>query len=463
MDQLRSDALGYSGGWVKTPALDRLAREGMQFTNCVTTSPVCVPARFSQATGLYPHQLNVWDNDNVVLNASVPTWMQSIRRSGYRTSLFGKLHLFSDQRLADIRKRAPLLHAYGFDDIDEVEGPISSIRNISNLTAQWYEQGYWSAFRRDLQQRFHRKRHVVRASPLPLELYFDNYIGQQALNYLRSYQHPQPWMCMVSFTGPHDPFDTPEPYASYHAPEDMPPPRTLDMGQHPRPLGNLDAHLAKNRIHFEPGEVARIRSNYAGNVSLIDEQIGRILTHLEDSGALEKTAIFVVADHGEMLGDANCLYKKVFLDGAVRVPLLARVPGVTTAGQVSDTLVEWSDLGPTLVALAGGTLHPQGARSFLPTLIDPDFEHREFALCEFNHEGMLLTRQWKAAFNSKGLVYLLFDRNNDPLESRNLAGLPHVASVEGEMTMKLRARFQKLQLLSGALPSHPVKFLDGRQ
>ena len=93
-DQQRADALGASGGWVPTPNLDRLAAEGMRFANCVTTSPVCVPARLSLATGLYPHHTGVWQNQRSQPSPDQPTWMQRVRAAGYRTALFGKTHLY---------------------------------------------------------------------------------------------------------------------------------------------------------------------------------------------------------------------------------------------------------------------------------------------------------------------------------------------------------------------------------
>ena len=84
-DQQRADALSVVGGWVPTPNLDRLAGEGTRFTNCITTSPVCVPARLSLATGLYPHQTGVWKNQPSQPSPEQPTWMQRVRAAGYRT------------------------------------------------------------------------------------------------------------------------------------------------------------------------------------------------------------------------------------------------------------------------------------------------------------------------------------------------------------------------------------------
>ena len=123
-DQQRWDAMGCSGGWVRTPNLDRIASEGVQFTNCVTNAPVCIPARVSLATGLYPHNTGVWKNTRYDLPPESPTWMQALRAAGYRTSLFGKTHLHHHS--GDLRDREHLLYAYGLDDVDEIGGPRTS-------------------------------------------------------------------------------------------------------------------------------------------------------------------------------------------------------------------------------------------------------------------------------------------------------------------------------------------------
>ena len=92
-DQQRWDALGCYQDWLQTPNLDLIANEGIRFTNCVTNSPVCIPARLSMATGLYPHNTGVWNNVKNQMDCHIPTWMQAIRSAGDRTSLFGKTHL----------------------------------------------------------------------------------------------------------------------------------------------------------------------------------------------------------------------------------------------------------------------------------------------------------------------------------------------------------------------------------
>jgi arylsulfatase len=196
--------------------------------------------------------------------------------------------------------------------------------------------------------------------------------------------------------------------------------------------------------------VARLRANYAGKVTLIDHQIGEILGTVEERGELAHTVIALTSDHGEMNGDHGLLYKSNFLNGAVRVPMLLRTPetvGSAIAGNVSYSPVEWFDLGPTLVELAGGRLgHQQFARSLLPALGDPAREHRGEALAEYRGEIMIVDRRWKMATNRYGSPYLLFDLEQDPQEQHNLAGSPDMTGVETELRLRILERVIQTQI-----------------
>lgn len=435
-DQQRWDALGCVGGWVDTPHLDRIAAEGVRFSNAYTNSPVCVPARVSLVTGRYPHDTGVWRNTAHTLSPKAPTWMRAVRDAGYSTSLFGKTHLHPHR--GDLRERETLLHAYGFDHADEIAGPRASARCRSNLTDLWEQAGVYRAYKRDLRERYSTKPWVARPSPLPLELYADVYVGRQAAAFLRGRDGNAPWFCWVSFGGPHEPWDAPEPYASRYPPETMPEPiRTVD-DSHERPHGLLDEKLRNGGVPFEPGDVAALRANYAGNVTLIDDQIGEVLAAVEERGELDRTVVAFVSDHGEMNGDHNLLYKQNFLDPAARVPFLVRAPGAT-AGAVSDAMVELMDLGATLVDLAGGRPVPRSrARSLVPLLHDPSLPHRPAALSELRREVMVVTSEWKVAVNNHGLVYMLYDLRTDPEETRNVAGSPGYEEVERDLRRHLQ-------------------------
>ena len=443
-DQQRWDAMGCSGDWVQTPNLDRIASEGVQFTNCVTTSPVCIPTRLSLATGLYPHNTHVWNNMNHQMLPETPTWMQAVRDAGYRTSLFGKTHLHPHN--GDLREREGLMNAYGLDDVNEIGGPRASANVLSHMTAEWEARGLWDAYRTDYRERFSTKPHLVRPSTLGLENYADVYVGQQAKQYLQNYEREEPWCCWVSFGGPHEPWDTPEPYASMYDPEDMPPAVPRPPAEE-RPHGHLDRLMQRVNPAFGPGEIGRLRANYAGNVTLIDAQIGEILNTIETRGELENTIIVHTSDHGEMNGDYGLIYKSNFLNGAVRIPLLVRTPASTNAGSICDSPTEWIDIGPTLVELVGGELeHRQFGKSLCPVLSQPETTHRDFAISEIEGEIMLLNQEWKAAVNAEGEVYLLFDVQNDSDETQNLAGRPEVAAVETALRLQILERLMQTQL-----------------
>jgi arylsulfatase A-like enzyme len=109
--------------------------------------------------------------------------------------------------------------------------------------------------------------------------------------------------------------------------------------------------------------------------------------------------------------------------------------------------VEWIDIGPTLVELAGGELeHRQFGKSLCPVLTQPEATHREFAISEIEGEIMLLNQEWKAALNANGEIYLLFDAENDPNEVDNLAGRPEVADIETALRLQILERLMQTQL-----------------
>jgi arylsulfatase len=442
-DQQRWDAFGATGGWVDSPHIDRLAAEGMLFTTCVANAPACIPARRALASGLYPHTTGVWESEDCELPLEAPFWVRAIRDTGYATALFGKLHLYPYR--GDLRERADTLAAYGFDVADEVPGPNSAATTLSHLTARWEQLGLWEAYRADLAERKASWPPLIRPTPLPLDQYPDVYIGTRAAEHLARTGLRSPWFCWVGFVGPHEPWDAPLSYAGRYEDRPMPAParRIRSLGERPR--GELDDRLDQ----WAPGGLAastvrRLRANYAAKVTVIDEQVGRILAVLEQRGELDRTVVIFTSDHGEMNGDHGLLYKQTFLDGSVRVPLIVRPPRGAEwapAGSVCHDPVEWFDVGPTLAELAGvRPLAGQQAASLTPSLRDPGRGPRASALCELRGELMLLTRGGKIAVNQRGETYLLVDRVADPGEGMNLASDPAAGGLEAHLRSQLLER-----------------------
>jgi arylsulfatase len=440
-DQMRADALGIVNGWTRTPNLDQLAREGVLVRGAITNSAECIPARFSLALGLYPHQTGVWQNERCTLNPEYPNWMQALGQAGYETSLFGKTHLHPHE--GDLRDRVDLMHAYGLQTVDETTGPQASAFVLSNMTQSWQEQGLWERYREDVAERVRVKRHVVRPTVLGVEHHYDVYVGRQAARYLAGLEDGRPWFCWVSFGGPHEPWDAPEPYASLYERADISPPAPRLRA--PEQVRGLLRRVFDSTYYsppLEPDEVRAMRANYAGNVTLIDEQIGALLDVVRRRGELDRTLVVFTSDHGEMNGDQGLLYKANFLDPVIQVPLIIRPPGVGARATRSTVSVvaELMDVGATILDYASCHLAgPSYARSLRPMIEGRATTHREYAATEFLGHAALVEAGWKIEFDPDDRPTLLFDRVSDPREQVNLADDRRYADVIAGLRERLIA------------------------
>src|SRR5262249_6026893 len=327
--------------------------------------------------------------------------------------------------------------------VDETTGPHTSVNTLSNMTQSWQEQGLWELYCQDLSDRINSKRYVVRPSVLGTEHHYDVYVGRQAANYLASLDNLQPWFCWVSFGGPHEPWDAPEPYASLYTRADVgsPMPRLCE----PELVRGLLRQAFDSRHYsppLQPDEVRALRANYAGKVTLIDEQIGKILEVVRSRGELERTLIVFTSDHGEMNGDQGLLYKANFLDPVVQVPLIIRPPRRGTASESRElrVVVELMDVGATIGDYAeGGLARLSQAKSLRPLIEGRATAHREFAVSEFLDHTAIIDHRWKIEFGPDDRPTLLFDRTNDPLEQVNLADDSRYASTTTELRARLIA------------------------
>ena len=435
-DQFRADAMGCAGSSVKTPALDSLAAEGVRFSECYTASPLCVPARISMMTGLYPHTTGVWKNANFVLAPEANLWVKAIRQSGYDTSVFGKLHLHTDY--GDFIEREYLVNGYGFDTVNEVSGPHSTCQTRTHMSDEWNVKGIWEDFCTDMLAR--TKNPYAKPSPLSAEDYYDSYVGRKAREYLESYDGDKPWFCHVSFPGPHEPWDAPAPYCDMYRPEDMPAPIARTVDKNPdRPRGEYDELLKKKVISCDEQQSKEIQANYYGSVSLIDDQIGAIIQTIKDRGEWDNTVVLFTSDHGEMNGDHGFVHKRNFLRSSMNIPLIVRTPeSAKRGGCVSDALVNLIDVGPTLAEYAGAELnYEQFGKSLCSCITSPENSHRDCILGEYAGETMYYDGKWKLGLNKQGETYQLFDEQADPDELLNLAAAPEYQDVDAELRDKL--------------------------
>lgn len=468
-DQQRFDTLGCNGNPVmRTPHLDQMAAEGVNLTNVFVQCPMCMPSRASLATGRYPsvHRAR-WNG--VGLPATERTFMQELQERGYHTALFGKLHLLPHQsRKADDP-------TFGYETAVMAEHPRP---HWASAYRDWLKEKYPES-EAETRLRTHSEELQVHVPDRPAAAYYSTWVGDETVRFLQS-KPREPFFATMGFFDPHHPFSPPEPYASMYDPGEVPQPIRRPGELDDKPPHFKDTHYGRvNPIlgfHSDnPGKGApvmvqpdlsqvspemwgRLIAHYYGMVSLIDDQVGRVLQVLRETGLDENTVVIFTSDHGELLGDHGLLFKGPHhYDSILRVPTLVRWPEHLPAGRRCDGLVELIDLPSTILDMAG-IPQPQGmqGRSLVPLLRGDTDTGRDSVLVErpdlYWHLDMktLRTRRWKLTYYANKPFGELYDMENDPHEFVNLWDDPGSAQVKQEMIQLLLDR-----LIAAADPLPP--------
>ena len=445
-DQQRADGMGCAGNAViKTPNLDKIAREGVRFDAAYTVSPLCIPARASFVSGLYPHNHNMWKNAGK-LPKDDETFFHHLQKEGYFTAHVGKSHYYPHHPGEHLSQHESYMHARGLDCVHETTGPWATLWTDSHMTDYWEKEGLLKFFREDYAERLKIRGRpglfdkmdtcAVWPSSLPEEEFLDSYIGRKAVEFIQSYKEAKPLCLFVGFGGPHEPWDAPGTYASMYDPERMPAliPAGLPGRWVPRRVVERikQERLAEN---MSKKDIQKAAANYYGKISLIDDWIGKILSVFENLEGPEKTLIIFWSDHGEMLGDHQCLYKQVFYESSIHVPLVVRWSSRIQGGKTCKSLIEIIDIYPTLLEAIGAEPSKRCfGRSLWSLLLNPEKPHRDAVFSQVSsfghHNVMARNRQYKYAVDETGSGYLLYDLIEDPLEQNNLTGHPEMNQIE---------------------------------
>jgi len=448
-DQMRADCLAAAGNPVtQTPNLDRLCAEGVLFTHTFTVSPLCMPARASFISGLYPHNHHMWANAGK-LPADDETFFHHLKEAGYYTAHIGKSHYYSHLK-EHLRVHEPYMHARGFDYVHETTGPWATLRTDSYMTDHWKGLGLLDTFREDYERRRQSRPFGVWPSPLPTEEFLDSYIGRQAVRFIGDYDRSEPMCLFVGFGGPHEPWDAPGDYATMYDPAEVPAPvPAADPAEHLPEYARQ--RMFEGRVEgLTEGTARQIKANYYGKISLVDHWVGEILDALRRRGWLEEALIVFWSDHGELAGDHGRFYKRSYFVGSVRVPLIVRWPGRIPAAAKSPALVEIIDVYPTLLEAVGAEPSQRCfGRSVWSVLRDPGAPHRQAVLSEVAYDAhldtMIRTERFKYAVDQESRAFMLYDVEQDPHEQSNLLGHPDYADVEREMRELLFSRLLAAQ------------------
>ena len=464
-DQWRGDCLSALGHpCVKTPHLDALAADGLLFKAHYTQATPCGPARASLYTGMYLH------NHRSVINGTPLDSRHSnvaleARKAGYEPALFGYTDVSPDPR--SYPPGDPVLTSY--EGLLPGMTPVVMLKDdnlawLADLVSKGYEVSL------DHHEVFQPRRDAPGASergptwaPALYRAEDSNtaFLTSEAIKYI-SVRGNRPWFIHLSYLSPHPPFLAPEPYNDLYDPDAVPMPvraesAEAEAAQHPwldfwvfnqRGDGPSRGVSARDYCRISERDLRQTRATYYGMMSEVDAQVGRLIAHLKETGAYERTLIVFTTDHGEQLGDHWMFSKYGWFDSAFRIPLILRVPEASeakTAGRVIDAFTESVDVMPTILDWLGLEAPAQcDGMSLLPfSRGESPVNWREEAHWEFDfrnrvgemaEQGLQLTPDQSALSVIRGRRYkyvhftalppLFYDLERDPGEFVNRADDP---------------------------------------
>jgi arylsulfatase A-like enzyme len=410
-DQWRGNATGYAGDPnVKTPNLDRLATQGLNYKNAVSVSPVCTPYRASLMTGRFPTSTGMFLND-LYLPSEELCMAEIFKQAGYTTGYIGKWHLDGHGRDSYI----PEERRQGWD--------------------------YWKV----LECSHSYNRSAYYSGNDPKKKFWDGYDAfaqtKDAQNYLKEIaQKNQPFILALSFGPPHFPHNSPAEYKNLYQPEEF--------------------KLAPNVPESLHAKVRKELQGYYGHCSALDKCIGDLMATLEETGLAENTIVVFTADHGETMGSHGNepTQKQVPWDESARVPFLLRFPAAKgPKGAEVSTPLTTPDILPTLLGLAGVKI-PETIEGddLSATVLNPAHAADRVAhykgvspmtkpkmiMENYREYRAIRTKRYTYVRGLKG-AWLLYDDEKDPFQMTNLVDQPEHAALQKDLDEKLQEGLKK--------------------
>lgn len=470
-DQLRFDYLSCAGHpTLQTPNFDRVAAKGVRFTQAHVQSPVCGSSRMSFYTGRYASSHGAQWN-GFPLRVGEITLGDHLRKLGMGCYLIGKTHMVADAEgmtrlgLAPDTVIGARQSECGFDAVvrddglwgEGPDGFYDRKRSPYNeyLKSKGYESNNpWADFANagvsgdDIASGW-----FFRNADKPANIREEDsetpWLTDRTLDFLKTADGP--WCAHVSYIKPHWPYIVPAPYHDMYGPEHVPDAVRSDLERqdpHPVYAAYMGNNIAKSFSRDEVRE--KVIPAYMGLIRQCDDQLGRILDHLEETGQMDSTMIVLTSDHGDYLGDHWLGEKDLFHQQSVKIPLIIQYPGPAAdamRGTTCDALVEAIDLAATFVEAAGGEVpgHIIEGRSLMPFLKGEAVEDwRNFVISEYDYSVtpmraalglssedarlfMVFDGRWKLIHAEGGFRPMLFDLETDPEEFRDLGADPDYA------------------------------------
>jgi arylsulfatase A-like enzyme len=402
-DQWRAQATGYAGDPnARTPRLDQLAGESVNFSNATSSCPVCSPYRASLITGQYALTHGVFLND-VCLSNNPVSIAEVFRDAGYDTAYIGKWHLDGHGRSNYIHKE----RRHGFEFWKGLE-----------CSHDYNHSPYY--FNEDQTKRYWQGYDAIAQT-------------DEACEYLSQHAKGSPFLLFLSWGPPHAPYETaPEPYRARYKPEDV--------------------QLRPNVPDGAAEAARRDLAGYYAHIAALDDCVGKLLDTLQETGLDENTVFLFTSDHGDMLGSQGLVKKQHPYDESIRVPFLLKCPrGQGCEPRTLTAPINAPDVMPTLLSMCGLPIPETvegldyadyvrdganpGDGAALITCPAP-FGQVSRAAGGKEYRGVR-TARYTFVRDMKG-PWLFFDNERDPYQLENLSGNPTYAAVQGELDAALQ-------------------------
>jgi arylsulfatase A-like enzyme len=453
-DQQSYDALSHAGNKVvKTPNLDRLARQGAYFKNAYTPCAVSGPARASILTG------TTVENNGVKTNGhtydfqqeglmTMPTFDEILASKGYHCEYYGKWHTLTShaavyknpQQTAKNGKSifGPGGQSHIYADYLDEKSPASKVKTGELLDGtikrpyrpdpldKFYEKSYDEVIKQNLkaiQPDLHGKLLIDKEHSLTA---FQAKQTIEAIERLKD----STFSITCSFHFPHAPMLPTEPYYGMYPVKDMVPPISISDNMENSPYKKANGRLG-NPEYADTAKIKYMISNYYGLVTEIDDWVGKILARLDELGLTDNTLVIFTSDHGEMLGAHGLREKNVFYEESAHIPLFIRFPGKIKENTVVNGYVSLVDLFATIMDYTKAGKYKSDGKSLRGLMEGKDKKHGEYVVTEWDYRGdtesnyMILKDGWKLIIpysETSKVINAMYNLNEDPYEMNNLIG-----------------------------------------
>ena len=456
VDDLLYRFMGKLGrGFVDTPNIDALAKEGVYFSNAVCQGIMCGPSRNSLITGLYPHNLGFYRNGQMGgLPDNVWSFPKALQKAGYNTAWVGKCHVHPPRPQTEQKKKtsAAGLKDMGFNYAVASLGR-AMLGNAARKGKDMSGDIYFSHLKkRELLDLYIKDCKTKKpTTSLPEDDYLDGFYTKTALDWIDDNKNKKPIFLWVNFSCPHGPFDVPQKYHDIYKDRKILAPLTTDFGGVQIPAG-----LLKDNKAVTPENAMASRRGYAANVTFVDTMIGRIINKLKEDNLYSDTVIVFFSDHGIFMGNHGRRHKGSLFNELTNPSLIIHYPKEFRKGVIEKSPVELLGIVKTVLDIGGASPEDKAkanGESLLPLLTGKGKYKSKYVFAEI--EGFQLCFDGRYRYIANKEKPLLYDTLNDPDEMKN------IADTHPEIVSEMQKAVDHWIELTG--PIRPAKYLRNKK